>query len=107
MNITINNKRYIFNYRRFISRILVVIMVISLIVIALSINGNFFSNAGTIQKYDLYKVREGDTLWSIADKYLVERQDIRELIYDIKVANSMNSSVIFPNQLLQIPLSDY
>ncbi len=106
MNITINNKKYLFNYKRFISRILVVVAVVSLIVIALSVNGSFFSNAGTIQKYELYKVREGDTLWSIADEHLVESQDIRVLIHDIKVANSMPSSSIFPNQVLQIPLSD-
>ncbi len=105
MNITINNKRYLFNYKRFISRILIVVMVVSFIVIALSVNGSFFSNAGTVQKYNTYNVREGDTLWSIADEHLSESQDIRVLIHDIKVANNLNGSAIYPNQVLQIPLS--
>lgn len=47
-------------------------------------------------------VSPGDTLWSIA-KAVNPSQDPRETIYEIKTMNALNSSQVFPGQVLTIP----
>jgi len=50
-----------------------------------------------------YVVGAGDTLWSIAGEYVTHGADVRELISDIRGASGMQTSVIRPGQILQIP----
>ena len=51
-----------------------------------------------------YKVHSGDNLWSIADDHTPEGQDVRNMIEAIKRLNDLESSVIHPGQVLEIPL---
>jgi len=62
-------------------------------------------------QYDYYttlsiisEVKPGDTLWQIASEHMNKGTDIRKLIYEIKAINSMDDSVIFPGQLIKIPV---
>lgn len=50
------------------------------------------------------EVRAGDTLWDIAAVYTQPGDDVRHTIYDIKVANDLESSVVVVGQILVIPL---
>lgn len=49
-----------------------------------------------------YRVRSGDTLWNIAEAVAPER-DARDVIFQIKRLNELESSVIYPGQLLEVP----
>lgn len=51
----------------------------------------------------LVTVRCGDTLWSIAEDYCPEGEDIRSFIYEIKKENSLKNSALDIGQQLLIP----
>ena len=54
--------------------------------------------------YDEIQVVEGDTLWIIALDYISDGYDVREMVYNIKKVNEMDTSYIYPGDLLKIPL---
>jgi LysM repeat protein len=54
--------------------------------------------------YIPYSVERGDSLWTIAKRYLPADMDIRNYINEIKAMNSLNSSMLQEGQLLQIPV---
>lgn len=54
-----------------------------------------------------YIVHPGDTVWTIADKYMDKQdgtRDKRELVFNIRQANNLNSCLIYAGQKLIIPL---
>lgn len=48
-----------------------------------------------------YKVQKGDTLWSIAKRFLGDGNRFKE----IQKANGMTDTVIYPDSVLEIPSS--
>lgn len=56
-----------------------------------------------IKNDDYIIVSAGDTLWQIAQKASRESKDPRRLVYDIKKANGLRSSNIYPGQVLLVP----
>lgn len=91
----VNKKRFTFS----ISFILVLAMTLSMFAfLSLQVEGS------TEQQYISVHVQPGDTLWSIAGRYVDENMDIRELIYHIEHKNKLVSSAIYPGQELQIPI---
>ena len=50
-----------------------------------------------------YVVNPGDTLWAIAADHVPPGEDIRRLIADIRETSGIQSSVIYPGQVLLIP----
>jgi hypothetical protein len=48
-----------------------------------------------------YRVRAGDTLWSIAEK--TYGGDPREGVWEIRTRNALDSATIVPGQLLVVP----
>ncbi len=50
-----------------------------------------------------YVVTAGDTLWAIAADHVSPDEDIRHLIADIRESSGIQSSAIFPGQVLLIP----
>ena len=84
------------NKKRFITFVTVVIV---------SLSGLFsLSFAKGEQAYTEVKVEEGDTLWSIAAEYGSPREDIRNTIYDIQKANSLDGALIYVGQVLLVPV---
>jgi LysM repeat protein len=50
-----------------------------------------------------YKVRSGDTLWTIAETVVPAGHDVRGTISEIRHLNDLDSSLIVPGQVLEIP----
>jgi hypothetical protein len=50
-----------------------------------------------------YVVTQGDTLWAIAADHVSPGEDIRHFIADIRESSGIQSSAIFPGQILLIP----
>ncbi len=54
-------------------------------------------------QYKLVVVKEGDTLWSIAQSQLEEGKDPRKLIYEIRSINRLQSAIVRPGDFLRVP----
>jgi LysM repeat protein len=51
-----------------------------------------------------YLVVTGDTLWEIAALYTPAGEDVRHTVFDIQRANGLQGSLIFPGQVLTVPV---
>lgn len=100
------NCRVKLNKKRFLRSMLLMMLCTLLIVSALSATGNFISSANKIETYTDYQVKNGDTLWQIAEQHNEHYADIREMIYHIQTANQMKSSSIYPGQIIKIPMGE-
>lgn len=54
-------------------------------------------------EYMEYIVQSGDTLWSIARSVRGQRQDIRDVVWEIQTVNEI-TPVIHPGQKLWVPM---
>jgi LysM repeat protein len=58
-------------------------------------------------EYRTHIVTDGQTVWGIATKYIVEQdrtRDVRELVSDIIKYNGIKNAVIQPGQVIVVPL---
>lgn len=62
---------------------------------------------GTQQtKFITYRVEDGDTLWSIAEKYNFSDKDIRETIYEINKINQLGKNeYLIVGETIKIPVN--
>lgn len=49
-------------------------------------------------------VHSGDTMWSIANRWSDDKEDVREVMHRICEANNLKSKHIYPGQVLTIPV---
>lgn len=95
----------IVNHRKFKRRIILIVFIVSCIL--LNIN-NTVSSEDKIE-YKTLTITRGDTLWSVAkteqetNEYYKDR-DIREIISNIKKINNLDSSNLYIEQNLKIPV---
>lgn len=83
--------------RRFIT----VLLVLSLLLMGMTLRNEIKeTQVSAIERV----VLEGETLWSIAENYNPEGRDIRSFISEIAQLNTMNDKMIYPGQVLQIPI---
>jgi hypothetical protein len=61
------------------------------------------STNATKLSYSKITVCSGDTLWTIASQNNSNNDDIREVVYNIKQINKLDSAIITPGQELLIP----
>ncbi|HML34356.1 MULTISPECIES: LysM domain-containing protein [Sporomusa] len=55
--------------------------------------------------YQTISVKPGDSVWSIAANFTTPKDDIRNVIIDIKKINGLSNDVaIYPGQILKIPV---
>ncbi len=52
---------------------------------------------------ELVVVTPGDTLWEIADRFSPESADLRVVIAELVSLNGLQSKVLTPGQVLQVP----
>lgn len=53
--------------------------------------------------YRVVVVREGDTIWDIADRVARADIDLRRVVFDIRRANALSTCVIRPGDVLKVP----
>lgn len=53
-----------------------------------------------------YRVRPGDTLYKIALEYAGNGEDYRDLVYYIIEINGIKNSMIYPGQVLLVPVKN-
>lgn len=59
---------------------------------------------GTSHYTSIY-VNTGDSVWSIAEKFVSDKEDIRNLVIAIREVNKLNyNAQIYPGQELKIPV---
>ena len=51
-----------------------------------------------------HTVQAGETLWDIAKHYSPRNADPRPVVYNIKIINKLDSAIIYPGQILNIPV---
>jgi len=56
-------------------------------------------------QYQSIIVHSGDTLWSIAEKY-GNNSNTREYIYNVKKINALDSSMLYENTAILIPVDN-
>lgn len=59
-----------------------------------------------ITHYDVYEVKDGDSLWSIASDTYNDTVDIRDMISLIKDINGIEDCVIHNGDCLSLPMSE-
>ena len=82
--------------------IFITMMIIALLTYVLvSLTTSYFVEGKSVTSNSIV-VKQGDTLWSIAEK-IDSRRDIREIVYDIQQLNKMQNSNLNPGEKLYIP----
>jgi len=51
-----------------------------------------------------HRVTIGDTLWDVAAEHTAPGEDVRRVVFEIQRLNDLDGSLIFPGQVLQIPI---
>lgn len=82
------------------------IFVLSLVLIIFAITPLAISRAFVATTtYDTVYVKPGDTVWQIATKYASPKDDIRDVIFEIRKINKLdNNANVYPGQVLKIPV---
>ncbi len=78
---------------------------ITIILFTMTVNfalGINTADSSTIPEYIELEVSSGDTLWSIADKYMND-DDIRESIYKLSKVNNISASDLKAGMTILIP----
>ena len=75
--------------------------VLGLVVVVLFLWALFAGETGASGPERTYRVRPGDTLWSIAERTFPG--DPREGVWELRERNELDSSVIVPGQVIVLP----
>lgn len=97
-------KKYkITNMKRFISFIVVLILIIGATVVAFAtINHREYTMVNT----KVVVVSEGQSIWTIVEtnNLIPEGMDIREYIHNVRELNNLETSLIYPGQIIELPI---
>ncbi|MBZ2173805.1 LysM peptidoglycan-binding domain-containing protein [Schnuerera sp. xch1] len=102
-----SNRRYrIVNKRKFISFLVLMFIVITVIAFLLISDNEVYSSTYR-ENYKEILVREGDTLWNIAIDNMPDEYDVRKMVFEIRKFNSMKDTTsIYPGDLIKIPIKE-
>ncbi len=92
---------HIANRMRFVFFVAMVLLAVSFVIMGI-INTSSAKEKRDM-RYTEVTVREGDTLWELALDHGNQDKDVREVIYDICLANGIKAGDIRPGQILMIP----
>lgn len=74
-----------------------------IIIFIISLSYKYTSSEAITTREYTYIVKKGDTLWDIAKSYNNNNQDVREIIFNIKKQNKIDS-LIYPGQEITIKI---
>lgn len=99
-------KYKIVNKGKFFRRVILLFIVLFFIIT----NIKNSTSSAQIQNYKTITVNSGDTLWKIAqyeqsENDYYKKQDIRDIVLNIKEVNNLKSSSLTINQNLKIPVT--
>ena len=82
------------------------ILVLSLVLVILAITPLAISRAFVdTTTYETVYVKPGDTVWQIAAKYTTDKDDVREVVFEIRRINKLdNNAKVYPGQALKVPV---
>ncbi|CQR73619.1 LysM domain/BON superfamily protein [Sporomusa ovata DSM 2662] len=82
------------------------ILVLSLVLVILAITPFAISRAFVEPTtYETIYVKPGDTVWQIAAKYMTDKDDVREIVFEIRRINKLdNDAKVYPGQALKVPV---
>ena len=84
-----------------------VFVVLTIILLTTAINfalGLNTAASATIQEYMYVDIMPGDTLWSIAETYMSDTDDIRQAIYELFSINDITASQLYAGMTIQVPI---
>ncbi len=93
----------IINPYKFISRILVLLLLIGAVYVYMPREEAIVTLPEPMSTATI-TIATGDTLWTLAEKMSPENP--RELIYTIKQINGLRDDLIYPGQRLQVPVDN-
>jgi len=96
------NKYKVTDVKRFKRFMFISILFVSILVFASMTTLKAYSK--NIPQFDYIRVEKGDTLWSIASKNM-NGKDIRKTVYEISKLNNIHDSVIYPGDILKLPVN--
>lgn len=79
--------------------VIISIVVLAVLLLASAVQANGDEATATID----YRVRSGDTLWSIAEAHGEHGGDVRATLHDIRSLNELDGSTIRAGQVLLLP----
>ncbi len=56
------------------------------------------------EEFKEVQILEGDTLWNLALEHMPSKYDVRDMVYKIKETNNMETSYIYPGDIIKIPI---
>lgn len=82
------------------------ILVMSLVLAILAVTPLAISRAFVdTTTYDTVYVKPGDTIWQIASNYATDKDDVREVVFEIRRINKLdNNAHVYPGQSLKVPV---
>ncbi|MFA6308402.1 MAG: LysM peptidoglycan-binding domain-containing protein [Clostridia bacterium] len=93
-------KKYVLKNKKRFSAIILI-----LAVIFVSLVSSTTAYGYKTPKYEKITVRAGDTLWSIAQKY-IKQGDVRENVYNLQIKNNLTDATIYEGMEIKIPVRD-
>lgn len=97
-------KRYkIVNKTRFYTFLTITLILGGIITNTLLSTAKAYSNP-VDQPYEEITVAEGDTIWYIALEFMPNNYDIREMVYNIRQLNNMDTVSIHPGDKIKVPI---
>lgn len=91
--------------KRFVMRNSFSFALIALILLFAIIFVNKLSTGNVEINYIEVTVKQGDTLWHLAEEYNYDRMDIPSFIAQLKNINELNESIIKAGDVILIPMS--
>ncbi len=103
--VSIMKKKYrIVSPVRFIT--FVTIVMILLATLTIHIIGLDDVSGGSKTYYKQIEVTYGDTIWNIAERNMPDDMDTRQAVYEISTLNDIDDGIIYPGQLLLVPIEN-
>lgn len=96
-----NTKIVIVNKFRFTTFLSVVLLILTLLISSLL--NVVIAKEDTYNDYFKVYVREGDTIWKIAQENNPYGEDIRKVVYEIEKMNKLEDEYIKPGDIIKVP----